>query len=121
MKVIKNVEAKLTLKMFSETIREDAELVMSLDDQILVANVDVTFSPDGITFSSPALLNIEAKNLDLSGIDADHINVYYDNPETGEWELMNSYDVIVKVDEGYVKIMDAELPHFSRYAFAWSR
>ena len=114
------VEAKLTLKVFSETISEDAELVMSLDDQVLVGNVDVGFSPHGITFSSPALLTIEAKSLDLSGVNPHLINIYYDNPETGEWELMNSYGVIVKSEDGYVKIIDAELPHFSRYAVAWS-
>ena len=114
------VEAKLTLKVFSETISEDAELVMSLDDQVLVGNVDVGFSPHGITFSSPALLTIEAKSLDLSGVNPHLINIYYDNPETGEWELMNSYGVIVKTEDGYVKIIDAELPHFSRYAVAWS-
>jgi len=114
------VEAKLTLKVFSETISEDAELVMSLDDQVLVGNVDVGFSPHGITFSSPALLTIEAKSLDLSGVNPHLINIYYDNPETGEWELMNSYGVIVKSEDGYVKIIDAELPHFSRYAVAWA-
>ena len=114
------VEAKLTLKVFSETISEDAELVMSLDDQVLVGNVDVGFEPHGITFSSPALLTIEAKSLDLSGVNPHLINIYYDNPETGEWELMNSYGVIVKTEDGYVKIIDAELPHFSRYAVAWS-
>ncbi len=114
------VEAKLTLKVFAETISEDAELVMSLDDQVLVGNVDVGFEPHGITFSSPALLTIEAKSLDLSGVNPHLINIYYDNPETGEWELMNSYGVIVKTEDGYVKIIDAELPHFSRYAVAWS-
>ena len=115
-----NVNVKMTLKVFNGTISQDAELMMSLDDEGLLGNVDVTFSPHGITFSSPALLTIEAKSLDLTGVNPHLINIYYDNPETGEWELMNSYGVIVKTEDGYVKIIDAELPHFSRYAVAWS-
>ncbi len=111
-----NVNVKMTLKVFNGTISQDAELMMSLDDQGLLGNVDVSFSPHGITFSSPARLDIEAKNLDLSGINPDDINIYYDNPETGQWEVMQSYAVIVNEANGYVKVIDAKLPHFSRYA-----
>ncbi len=105
--------------MFSQTISQDAELVLSLDDQILLGNVDVTFTPHGITFSSPALLNIEASGLDLANIPS-KIGCYYDNPDTGQWEKMETGDVIIKQDEGYIKIIDAQIPHFSRYAVAWS-
>ncbi len=111
-----NVKVKITLKVFNGSISQDAELMMSLDDQGLLGNVDVTFSPHGITFSRPARLDIEAKNLDLSGVNPDDINIYYDNPETGQWEVMQSYAVIVNEANGYVKVIDAKLPHFSRYA-----
>ena len=111
-----NVNVKMTLKVFNGSISQDAELMMSLDDQGLLGNVDVTFSPHGITFSRPARLDIEAKNLDLSGVNPDDINIYYDNPETGQWEVMQSYAVIVNEANGYVKVIDAKLPHFSRYA-----
>jgi len=111
-----NVNVKITLKVFKGSISQDAELMMSLDDQELLGNVDVTFSPHGITFSRPARLDIEAKNLDLSGVNPDDINIYYDNPETGQWEVMQSYAVIVNEANGYIKVIDAKLPHFSRYA-----
>ena len=112
-----NSEAvKLVLKVLQHTISQDAELSISMDDAQLSGNFDMVFLPHGVTFSSPALLNIEAKNLDISGISPDEINIYYDNQETGQWEVMNSKEIIVKVDEGYIKIVDAELPHFSRYA-----
>jgi len=113
-----NVTVKMTLKVFNGTISQDAELMMSLDDQGLLGNVDVTFSPHGITFSRPARLDIEAKNLDLSGVNPDDINIYYDNPETGQWEVMQSYAVIVNEANGYIKVIDAKLPHFSRYAIS---
>jgi len=115
-----DVYCKITLKVFSETISQDAELILSLDDQTLVANVDVSFDPHGITFSRPALLNIETKGLDLSGVNIDKIGCYYDNPEVSEWETMRTYDVIVKEKEGYIKVLDAKIPHFSRYAVAWT-
>jgi len=112
---------KTTFKVFSETISQDAGLVLSMTDALLSGEVDVSFQPHGITFSEPALLNIEAKNIDLSGVKTKNIGIFYVNEETGKWEEMQTYDIIVKKKEGYLKIIDAEIPHFSRYAVAWSR
>ena len=60
-----DVEVKITFKVFSNTISEDAMVTLSLDDQYLMGNVDVDFAPNGITFSEPALLNIEAKKISI--------------------------------------------------------
>ncbi len=113
------IECKAELKIDKETISIDSELEMNIDKNALIGNVDVTFHPHGTTFSSPALLTVEARNIDLSGWDLERIALYYDNPETGEWEKMNVKEVKIKPDEGYVKIVEAELPHFSRYAMAY--
>ena len=115
-----NVYCKITLKIFAETISEDAELTFSLDDQELVGNIDVQFGPHGITFSKPALLVIEAKQMDLSNVPVERVDIYYDNAGVGQWEKMESKEVIVKQDEGYLKIIEAEIPHFSRYAVGWN-
>ncbi len=114
-----NVYCKITLKIFAETISEDAELTFSLDDQELVGNIDVQFGRHGITFSKPALLVIEAKQMDLSNTPIQRVDVYYDNADIGQWELMERKEVIVKQDEGYLKVIEAEIPHFSRYAVGW--
>jgi hypothetical protein len=114
------VEVKLTLTVLPETISEDAELRLSVDDQELIANVDITFGPHGITFSKPALLFIEAKRLDLSNVDPDRIDFYYYSPDTGQWEKMERGELEVKPSEGYIEVKDAEIPHFSRYAMAHS-
>ena len=116
-----DVYCKSTLKIFSETISENCEVELNLNTSGIAGNVDVTFQPHGITFSESALLNIEAKNMNLSGIDSKLIGLYYDNPETGMWEKMATKEIIVKEDEGYIKIIDGELPHFSRYAVAYGR
>ncbi len=115
-----NLYVKSTFKVFSETISEDADLVLTLFDNLTAGDVDVTFQPHGIVFSQPALLNIEVKDADLSSVDENTIGLYYVNQETGQWESMQTYDITVKKDEGYLKIIDAEIPHFSRYAVAWS-
>ena len=115
-----DVLVKTTFKVFSETISQDAGLVLRMTDALLSGEVDVSFQPHGITFSVPALLNIEATNIDLSGVNPNNIGIYYVNEDTGEWEEMQTYDIIVKKTEGYLKIVDAEIPHFSRYAVAWA-
>jgi len=115
-----NLYVKSTFKVFSETISEDADLALTLFDNLTAGDVDVTFQPHGIVFSQPALLNIEVKDADLSSVDENTIGLYYVNQETGQWESMQTYDIIVKKNEGYLKIIDAQIPHFSRYALAWS-
>ncbi len=115
-----DVLVKTTFRVFSETISQNARLVLRMTDALLSGEVDVSFQPHGITFSLPGLLNSEAKNIDLLGVNPNNIGIYYVNEDTGEWEKMQTYDIIVKKNEGYLKIINAEIPHFSRYAVAWS-
>jgi len=111
-----NVEVKMTLKVLAETISRDAVLQMGLDDQKFI----MSFGPHGITFSQPALLNIEVKNLDLSGANPETLALYYLDSKKGEWEKMQTAEIIVNQEEGYLKFVDGQIPHFSRYAVAWS-
>ena len=115
-----NLYVKTTLKVFSQTISEDADLVLRMYDDLSAGNVDVSFEPHGITYSQPALLNIEVLNADLSGLSkgkkSSPLSLYYVNQETGQWERMQTYDIVVNETDGYIKIIDAQIPHFSRYA-----
>ncbi|MFQ5754363.1 MAG: hypothetical protein ACE5HI_20475 [bacterium] len=115
------VEVKLVLKVLPESISEDTELSLSIDDEKLIANVDITFAPHGITFSKPALLSIDAKRLDLSNTDEGHYDFYYYNPDTGLWERIETKKIKVNLNKGEIEVKDARIPHFSRYAVAWSR
>lgn len=115
------VNLKITLTVLPETISEDADLTLSVDDQQLVGNVDVVFTPHGITFSQPALLNIEARGLDLSGVDPSKIDIYCDDTDAGVWEKMERNQVLVDPAAGHIQVIDARIPHFSRYALARSR
>ena len=116
-----SVEVKLVLKVFPESISEDTELTLSIDDSLLIANVDMTFGPHGITFSKAALLSIDANRLDLAEVESKKdINLYYYNPDTDQWELVTVKKIKVDLNDGKIKVKDAQIPHFSRYAVAWS-
>ncbi len=107
-----------TFKVYQESISEDAELKLSMSDDLFGGDVDASFQPHGITFSKDAELSIEAKNIDLLGVDVSTVGLYYISD--GQWEKMKADKIIVKKDEGYLKIDKAKIPHFSRYAVAWS-
>jgi outer membrane protein assembly factor BamB len=108
--------ADVTLNILPETISEDAEVSLEIETTELSGGVAITFEPHGVSFSSPAILNIEAHGVDFTGVDPESVDVYYDNPDTGEWEPMQRDDVLVNAGLGTVKVINAKLPHFSRYA-----
>ncbi len=113
-----NVYVKSTFKVYQESISEDAELRLGMGEGLLNGDVDANFQPHGITFSGDAELTIEAKNIDLSGVDASTVGLYY--VSDGQWEKMQAANITVNKGEGYLKIDKAKIPHFSRYAVAWS-
>ncbi len=98
------------------TMSADAEIGLTVDDQNFAGAVDVEFAPHGITFSEPALLTMYAYGLDLSGVDVNNLNFYYQNTETGLWEPMVYQYLYVSVEYGIIYLLNGELPHFSRYA-----
>ena len=122
------IGVKIKFKVMPASITEDLEITISTDDEELAGNIFLTFGPHGTDFNPPAILDIEVSGLDLSGWgddddddddddDGHHdhgINIFYINE--GDWEVMKSEKIIVKKNEGYLKIKGAELPHFSRYA-----
>lgn len=110
------VDVDIELEIQANSIVEDNEFTMSVDDEYFVSDLDVTFGPHGTQFSIPALLNISVKGIDLSGVNPDEVFLYYDNQETGEWELMECDVIEIDAEQGLIKIVNGKLPHFSRYA-----
>ena len=108
------LQINLTIPGYS--IAENSYISMSTDDAFLLGDVYLTFGPHGTIFNPPALLDFKVSGLNLSGVDPDLVNVYYENEETGLWELMPSKSIIVDVEAGYIEVDDAQFPHFSRYA-----
>jgi hypothetical protein len=120
---------KIEFKVLPESITEDIEISISTDDEQLAGNIFLTFGPDGTTIDPPAVLDVEVSGLDLSNLQGDDdddddddnhyrygINIFYVNPDSDDWEVMESDKITVKKNQGYIKIKGAQLPHFSRYA-----
>lgn len=114
------VEVKISLRVLPGALSEDKELQLEIDDEQFLGNFDVVFSQHGTVFSRPAILNIEIEieDIDPSSLNLDNLDIYYDNPATGQWELMPRDAINIDIDDDEIKIevVNARIPHFSRYA-----
>ncbi len=111
----KNGDVKIftRLKIPRNSINKSSEVAMELDDEV----IDLTFGPSGTTFNPPARLNLLIRGLDLSDADPENVNLYYVNPN-GNWELMESEQISVNINDGIIYIRNALIRHFSRYALS---
>lgn len=110
--------ADVSLEVLPNSIDVDKEIEISFETTELSGGVAVTFQPHGTIFSPYAILNLTAHGVDFSGIDPNAVDIFYDNQETGQWEPMQRDAVIVDVNAGTVTVINAQLPHFSRYGVA---
>ncbi len=83
-------------------------------------DIDMEFGPHGAVFNRDLLLNVKAIGLDLTDVNTETLGIYYVNSETGEWEKAEHARLRVKAAIGFIKILKVRIPHFSRYALAWS-
>ncbi len=112
------VDINITLRFDPGSVSEEIEVSMSVDQDILLTNIDITFGPSGSEFLKPAKLSVNTKGLDLSDIPSDaEIRLYYDN--NGTWEEIEANMVRHNVDLGQLQCTNGKIPHFSRYAFAF--
>ena len=111
------LHVEFKLKVFPQTIDFTKTISMTFDDQNYEGFTDLVFGPHGTQFSSPAHLNMQAEGLDLSDVDPNNVTLYYVN-DNGVWEEMVVESILIDVDDGKVKIKNAQIPHFSRYALA---
>jgi len=116
-----DIDVDVKLEIHPNSIPQDCELAMSLDDDTFLSNLDVVFGPHGIQFSQPANLNILVGMEDghISRSEAENINVYYYNQEAGFWEVMECNSIEFEYDDDQIEtiqVNNAKLPHFSRYA-----
>jgi len=110
------VYANVSLDVLPGALSADAEIGLELETTELQGGVALTFEPHSVVFSQPAVLNLIAHGLDFSGIDPDAVDIFYDDAETGMWIPMQRDNVIVDAELGTVQVINALLPHFSRYA-----
>jgi hypothetical protein len=113
--------AEITLQILPKALDKNKNISITLDDEDFVGNMDVVFGAHGTVFAKPAILNVYANGLDFSGVDVAALQIYYYEPDTGSWEPMQAEFIGADAARGEMKIINAQIPHFSRYAVAWSR
>jgi len=112
------VDIDISLRFDPGSVSEEIEVSMSVDQNILMTNIDIQFGPSGSVFLKPANLSVNARGLDLSDVPEDaEITLYYDND--GEWEEISANMVRHNVKLGQLQCVNGKIPHFSRYAFAF--
>lgn len=112
------LEVEIEFEVLPGALNEDTELSLSMDTDELLGVVDVTFYPHGIVFNKPAILNIEVKGIDLYGINPADLDIYYDDQDNGQWEKMERDNITIDPVKKKIKVKNAKIPHFSRYALA---
>jgi hypothetical protein len=108
---IVNIDCKLTVPSNSSAFADSRDITMQVSDQ---AGVD--FYPS-MTFSQPVLLNFTITGLDLNGIDPADVNFYYVDQNGNLAPTVND-GVSVNLTTGTLTVVNAQLPHFSRWAYA---
>jgi len=94
-------------------LEKDTDITMAFDTQVL----GLRFSPEGLVFKSPAILDFNSRGLDLRNLLAGTLyDLYYDS-ETGLFERQDAYEMKTNLLKGEIDCKEGEIHHFSRYAF----
>ena len=86
-------------------------VTMSINDDFGAA----TFSPSG-TWIKPVIYNLTIQGIDLSNIDPSKVTFVYMAPD-GNYYKAKYQSIYVEKQSGKLQIINAELPHFSRWGF----
>ena len=103
------VEVYSSLKFDPGCVKQNGNISMELDDETGVS----TFLPAQV-FNFPAIINQRITGFDLSNVNIDDIGFYYIKTD-GTFEEMQYDDLIIDVQTGTIEIVNARIPHFSRY------
>ena len=106
-----NVSFYVPKRALSERVKISmtATLFYYLSDRSVLNGLLLDFRPDGLVFSKPAILQLEAAVLEAA--DRDELTLYWYNPDTGLWEVEQK----VRLDGEEVEF---KIYHFSRYAIS---
>ncbi len=88
------------------------EIKMTFDDH----STTVNFSPDGAVFYRPLRLTLQYTELDLTNVNPNDIEFCYQSAN-GEIIPVEYSRLLVNKREGWVKVINAKIEHFSRYGF----
>jgi hypothetical protein len=112
----KRVSVSATFTVPPGAVDQDTYVTMSLDDKY----VGLKFKPGGLKFKVPAELDFSASGLDLSSLPfGKSVSLYYLNFLGGTFEKVNTSGVSASKFQGTLVCNNAQINHFSRYAFGY--
>lgn len=86
-------------------------VTMSVNDQF----GEATFSPSG-SFSKPVIYNLTIQGVDLSNVNPANVKFVY-MADDGNYYVCQCQQIYVEKQSGKLQVINALLPHFSRYGF----
>ena len=72
------------------------------------------FKPTPLTFNRPIYYTVEYFGVNLTGINPANVDFYYID---GSGNMVKAPYAEIHVEDGWLCVVDAQLPHFSRYGF----
>ena len=72
------------------------------------------FKPTPLTFNTPIYYTVEYFGVNLAGVDPANVDFYYID---GSGNMVKAPYAEIYVQDGWLCVVDAQLPHFSRYGF----
>jgi len=113
--IFKFVTISSTFTVDPGAITRDQLITMTLDK----TNMGFDFDPQGLQFSKPAHLSCTATGLDLSSVPSGtSVELFYCNTN-GTYEEIPSGSISYDVATGTVTCSNAQISHFSQYAFGY--
>jgi hypothetical protein len=104
-----------TFTVQPHAISQDELITMTLN----TSNLEFDYSPQGLQFSTPATLNCAATGLDLSTVPSGTpIELFYCEPN-GSYDEIPAGSITYDVKTGTVTCCNAQISHFSQYAFGY--
>jgi hypothetical protein len=86
-------------------------VTMSINDDFGAAS----FSPSG-TWEKPVIYNLTIQGIDLSNVDPSKVSFVYMSPD-GNYYKAKYQSLYIEKQSGKIQLLNAELPHFSRWGF----
>ena len=106
-----NIDCSLTVPGNNLSFADTRNITMEISNE---AGVD--FFPS-MTFDQPVVLNYTISGLDLNGINPNRVKFYYVDQNGNLTPTVND-GVSVNISTGTLTVENAQLPHFSRWAYA---
>jgi hypothetical protein len=75
------------------------------------------YNPSPFLFRNPLILDLKYTNVNLAGIDRDKVGFYFLS-ENGTYYKASYDSLIFELETGTIGIVNAKIPHFSRWGWA---